>query len=86
MFSGVGNLGGGIASNIWRDPPTYKLGNGLTIMFICIGLVGTAIMWITLRAVNSRRLQHVQDPSKLRLSDGELSENGDKAANFIYTL
>ena len=43
-------------------------------------------MWITLRAVNSRRLQHVQDPSKLRLSDAELSEKGDKAPNFIYTL
>jgi hypothetical protein len=79
-------LGGGIASNLWRDPPKYKLGNGLTIMFICIGLVGTAIMWVSLKAINARRLKVLQDPSQGKLSDAELSEKGDKAPNFIYTL
>ena len=79
-------MGGGIASNIWRDPPTYKLGNGLTIMFICIGLVGTAMMGVNLKAINARRLKIMQDPSQQKLSDAELSEKGDKAPNFIYTL
>jgi len=79
-------LGGGIASNLWRDPPAYRLGNGLTIMFICIGLVGTAAMWVSLKAVNARRLKVIQDPTHQKLSDAELSEKGDKAPNFIYTL
>ena len=79
-------MGGGIASNLWRDPPTYRLGNGLTIMFICIGLVGTAVMWVSLKAVNARRLKIIQDPTQQKLSDAELSEKGDKAPNFIYTL
>jgi hypothetical protein len=55
-YSGVGNLGGGISSNLWRDPPTYRLVNGLTIMFICIGLLSTAIMWFSLQTVNVHRL------------------------------
>lgn len=55
-------------------------------MFICIGLVGTAMMWVNLKAINARRLKIMQDPSQQKLSDAELSEKGDKAPNFIYTL
>jgi len=55
-------------------------------MFICIGLVGTAVMWVSLKAVNARRLKIIQDPTQQKLSDAELSEKGDKAPNFIYTL
>jgi hypothetical protein len=55
-------------------------------MFICIGLVGTAAMWVSLKAVNARRLKVIQDPTHQKLSDAELSEKGDKAPNFIYTL
>jgi hypothetical protein len=55
-------------------------------MFICIGLLSTAIMWVSLRLVNSKRLKHMEDPSMYKLSDGERSEKGDKSPNFIYTL
>lgn len=79
-------MGGGIASNIWRDPPKYRLGTGLTLMFIGIGLVGTVVMWVSLKAINAGRLKIMEDPAQRKLSDAELSENGDKAPNFIYTL
>jgi len=82
---GIGNLGGGIASNLWRDPPKYVLGNGLTIMFIGISIVATVIMWVSLRIINARRLRHMEDPSR-HFSDAQRFEEGDKAPNFIYTL
>jgi len=62
------------------------LGNGLTIMFICIGLAGIIVMWVALRMVNASRLKTMNDPSKTKLSEAERAEKGDKAPNFIYTL
>ena len=61
MYSGVGSLGSGIASNLWRGPSAYRLGNSPTIMFIRIGLLTTAIIWGCLNVVNAHRLKYIGD-------------------------
>ncbi|KAF9230450.1 major facilitator superfamily domain-containing protein, partial [Melanogaster broomeanus] len=53
----VGNLGGAVASNIFRsqDEPRYVLGHGLEIVFISIGLVTLPVIVLVYKRINSRR-------------------------------
>ncbi|KAI6041655.1 hypothetical protein EDC04DRAFT_2667640, partial [Pisolithus marmoratus] len=53
----VGNLGGAIASNIFRsqDAPRYLLGLGIEIMFLAMGMIALPIIALTYRHINIQK-------------------------------
>ncbi|KIJ64862.1 hypothetical protein HYDPIDRAFT_153698 [Hydnomerulius pinastri MD-312] len=90
----VGNLGGAVASNIYRtqDEPRYILGHGLAIMFISIGLVALPITILTYKRINSQRdraeLLGQSKGEKVETQEGEAEEEleFDRALSFRYTI
>ncbi|KAI5995996.1 MFS general substrate transporter [Pisolithus orientalis] len=77
----MGNLGGAIASNIFRsqDAPRYLLGLGIEIMFLAMGMIAVPIIALTYRRINARK-DALQQQGKM-----EGSEVLDKES-FRYTL
>ncbi|KAI6100929.1 major facilitator superfamily domain-containing protein [Pisolithus croceorrhizus] len=53
----MGNLGGAVASNIFRsqDAPRYILGLGIEIMFLVMGMIAVPIIALTYRRLNARK-------------------------------
>ncbi|KAK7744055.1 hypothetical protein SLS53_003572 [Cytospora paraplurivora] len=83
---GVGNLGGAMASNFYRQPdsPRYILGHSLELGFICAGVVAAVILNIGYTASNHRREKTLAEGAEDRFGSRELSEMGDKACTFRY--
>ena len=83
---GVGNLGGAMASNFYRqvDAPKFLLGHGLEIMFCVIGMIALAALRISYMRINKTRDMAEDDGSDN--SDQQLSEMGDRAPTFRYQL
>ncbi|KAM0255629.1 hypothetical protein ACHAQJ_005554 [Trichoderma viride] len=83
---GVGNLGGAMASNFYRqvDSPRYILGHGLELGFICMGIVASIILIISYNSVNKKRAQKLADGEAARFTPEELSDLGDRAITFRY--
>ncbi|CAK4030680.1 MFS general substrate transporter [Lecanosticta acicola] len=85
----IGNLSGAMASNFYRqsDAPRYYLGHGLEIGFITMGIVAATIMIFTYKRINAKRAERVADGFEAdAASVQELSEQGDRAPTFRYTL
>ncbi|KAI0761383.1 MFS general substrate transporter [Trametes elegans] len=87
-----GNIGGLVASNIYRvqDAPRYILGHGAEIAFIALGLIlvpGTTLVFVRL---NARRDAEQKDMTergiRLEYTAEELKKMGDMAPGFRYTL
>ncbi|KAF8632919.1 hypothetical protein AX15_001640 [Amanita polypyramis BW_CC] len=57
MVIGFGNINGAVSSNVYRarDQPWFRLGHGLVLMYIGIGLVSTIVYYILLMRENARR-------------------------------
>ncbi|KAL6830172.1 major facilitator superfamily domain-containing protein [Trichoderma camerunense] len=83
---GVGNLGGAMASNFYRqaDGPRFILGHGLELGFICIGIVASCILIFSYYTVNKRREQKLADGEAANFTPEELSALGDRAITFRY--
>ncbi|KIN94861.1 hypothetical protein M404DRAFT_17159 [Pisolithus tinctorius Marx 270] len=77
----MGNLGGAIASNIFRsqDAPRYLLGLGIEIMFLAMGMIAVPIIALTYRRINARK-DALQQQGKMEGSEVLGKES------FRYTL
>ncbi|PSK60410.1 hypothetical protein B9Z65_560 [Elsinoe australis] len=84
----VGNLAGAMASNFYRqqDSPRYKLGHGLEIGFITAGIIALCVLLVYYKVVNRKREEAVKRGEHLKSTPEELSDLGDKAVTFRYTL
>ena len=84
----VGNLSGAFASNFYREPdaPKYYLGHGLEIGFIVMGIAATLINIFRYRSFNARKEEKLAEGEAAKYTVDELSEQGDKAVTFKYTL
>ncbi|ODQ63240.1 MFS general substrate transporter [Nadsonia fulvescens var. elongata DSM 6958] len=85
---GLGNLGGAFASNFYRakDAPHYKLGHGMEIMFIGLGVIAAIINFLAYTIINRRRDADLNSGKHDELTAEELSQLGDKAPTFRYIL
>ncbi|RYP02954.1 hypothetical protein DL764_005480 [Monosporascus ibericus] len=83
---GVGNLGGAVASNFYRqkDAPRYILGHALELAFIGAGVVAAIILIVAYAAINKKRDRAVQDGGQDRYTAAEPSAKGDRAVTFRY--
>ncbi|RYP36432.1 hypothetical protein DL767_003395 [Monosporascus sp. MG133] len=83
---GVGNLGGAMASNFYRqkDAPRYILGHALELAFIGAGVVAAAILIVAYAAINKKRDRALQEGGQDRYTAEELSAKGDRAVTFRY--
>lgn len=83
---GVGNLGGAMASNFYRqkDSPHYTLGHGLELGFVVAGIVAAAILLTAYGAINKKRAKSMNQQEDLQFSHEQLADQGDKAVTFRY--
>ena len=83
---GVGNLGGAMASNFYRqkDSPRYILGHALELGFISVGILAAVIQVTAYVFINRRRDRALRDGAESRYSPAELSAKGDRAVTFRY--
>lgn len=83
---GVGNLGGAMASNFYRekDGPKFLLGHGLEMGFITMGLIAVVFLRLNYARINKKRDLLMDDGAEL--TDKEISDLGDRAPTFRYQL
>ncbi|EKJ74091.1 hypothetical protein FPSE_05745 [Fusarium pseudograminearum CS3096] len=83
---GVGNLGGAMASNFYRqkDGPRYILGHALELGFICVGIIAALILIFSYSRINKSRERRMAAGEHETISDEELSARGDKAVTWRY--
>lgn len=84
----VGNLAGAMASNFYRsnDAPRYILGHALEIGFITAGIIAASIQIVSYKKVNVKRGRAIANAEHNGYTPEELSDLGDKAITFRYTL
>ncbi|KAK6437774.1 hypothetical protein LTR95_006029 [Oleoguttula sp. CCFEE 5521] len=84
----VGNLAGAYASNFYRstDSPRYRLGHGLEIGFVCCGIIAALIQIFSYKRINAKRAAQIERKEHNGYTPEELSDLGDKAMTFRYTL
>ncbi|KAL5601895.1 hypothetical protein FOBRF1_009428 [Fusarium oxysporum] len=83
---GVGNLGGAMASNFYRqkDGPRYILGHALELGFIGGGIIAALILIFSYSRINKSRDRRMAAGEHETISDEELSAKGDKAVTWRY--
>lgn len=84
----MGNMAGAMASNFYRkeDSPRYILGHALEIGFICVGMVAATILIVSYDRINKKRARQVANGEHNGYTPEELSDLGDRAITFKYTL
>ncbi|KAI8303814.1 hypothetical protein K4K59_013117 [Colletotrichum sp. SAR11_240] len=72
---GVGNLGGAMASNFYRqkDAPRYILGHGLELGFISVGIIAALILIFSYIGINKKRDRQMAAGEDSRYTAEELS-------------
>ncbi|KAI1066679.1 hypothetical protein LB507_011087 [Fusarium sp. FIESC RH6] len=83
---GVGNLGGAMASNFYRqkDGPRYILGHALELGFIGGGIIAALILIFGYSRINKSRERRMAAGEHETVSEEELSAKGDKAVTWRY--
>ncbi|QGI85145.1 hypothetical protein CEK25_011874 [Fusarium fujikuroi] len=83
---GVGNLGGAMASNFYRqkDGPRYILGHALELGFIGGGIIAALILIFSYSRINKSRDRRMAAGEHETISEEELSAKGDKAVTWRY--
>ncbi|GKU05194.1 tartrate transporter [Fusarium langsethiae] len=83
---GVGNLGGAMASNFYRqkDGPRYILGHALELGFISAGIIAALILIFSYSRINKSRDRRMAAGEHEAISEEELSAKGDKAVTWRY--
>jgi hypothetical protein len=64
-----------------RDSPWYTLGHGIVLVYIGLGVLTSAVYWLTLRVENSRRDRGSRD----EIIDG-VNDNGTHKLHDIPTI
>ncbi|CUS13219.1 unnamed protein product [Tuber aestivum] len=86
---GWGNLNGVMSSNVYRqvDAPHYRLGHGIVLGYLAIGLLGgSALNLALLRRENEKRRNGQRDAWVQGLNVKEVEYLGDRRPDFLYTL
>ncbi|RPA95841.1 MFS general substrate transporter [Choiromyces venosus 120613-1] len=86
---GWGNLNGVMSSNVYRqvDAPHYRLGHGVVLGYLAIGLLGGSVLnWLLLRRENEKRRGGERDVWVQGLDRKEIEYLGDRRPDFLYTL
>ncbi|KAI0378096.1 MFS general substrate transporter [Hypomontagnella monticulosa] len=85
---GVGNLGGAMASNFYRqrDSPQYILGHGLELGFISAGIIAALILVVSYATINKKRDRIIREGGEAQFTAQELSAKGDRAVTFRYMI
>ncbi|KAL9487891.1 hypothetical protein ACSS6W_000168 [Trichoderma asperelloides] len=85
---GVGNLGGAMASNFYRqkDGPRYILGHALELGFISAGIIAALTLVFAYMQINRRRETKVAQGEMDQYTAEQLSGEGDKALTWRYML
>lgn len=90
MHVGFGNLGGAVASYIYRstDAPHYHVGHGTLIGCITMSMILSTMMTIYLRRENARRDQEYAKRPEDYAEYEKTAERdkGDNATFFRYTV
>ncbi|KAK8136599.1 major facilitator superfamily transporter [Apiospora sp. TS-2023a] len=83
---GVGNLGGAMASNFYRqkDSPHYTLGHALELGFVAAGIIAAVVLLTAYGAINKKRARSMSQQDDMQFSHAQLAEQGDKAVTFRY--
>lgn len=84
---GVGNLGGAMASNFYRqkDSPHYTLGHALELGFVAAGIIAAVVLLTAYGTINKKRAKSMnQEQQDMHFSHAQLAEQGDKAVTFRY--
>ncbi|KAI2635930.1 major facilitator superfamily domain-containing protein [Xylaria nigripes] len=83
---GIGNLGGGFASNFYRqnDAPRYILGHSLELGFTVVGLIAATVMIVSYTRINKERAKIIREGGLNQFTREDLSAQGDRAATFRY--
>ncbi|SPO00306.1 related to putative tartrate transporter [Cephalotrichum gorgonifer] len=83
---GVGNLGGAMASNFYRqkDAPRYLMGHGLELGFVGMGIIAGLVLLFSYSRINKSRDKRVADGELDMFTQAELSEQGDRAITWRY--
>ncbi|KAH7305202.1 major facilitator superfamily domain-containing protein [Stachybotrys elegans] len=83
---GVGNLGGAMASNFYRqrDSPRYILGHALELGFISAGIFAALILLAGYSRINKAREKRMEQGDVDQYTEQELSAKGDKALTWRY--
>ncbi|KAH9169899.1 MFS general substrate transporter [Lactarius sanguifluus] len=63
MVISFGNINGAVSSNVYRavDAPRYRLGHGLVLMYIAMGIASSIAFYVLLRRENAARDRGVRD-------------------------
>jgi len=100
MVISFGNINGAVSSNVYRakDKPWYRLGHGLVLMYIAIGIVSSVIYYFGVRAENARRERGERDEiigtsekgneknGRFETVDEAKREKGDEWSGYRYIL
>ncbi|KIM90410.1 hypothetical protein PILCRDRAFT_812146 [Piloderma croceum F 1598] len=100
MVISLGNINGAVSSNVYRarDQPWYRLGHGLVLMYVGIGIIASTTYLLLLRAENARRDRGERDEVIKGVEGGDPKngifdsvedakrEKGDEWSGYRYTL
>ncbi|KAJ4985202.1 major facilitator superfamily transporter [Stagonosporopsis vannaccii] len=83
---GMGNMGGAMASNFYRDQdaPGFVLGHSVELGFVVMGITAGFIMKFMYKRINKAREEMVDHEQQY--TDAELDVLGDRAPTFRYRL
>jgi len=84
MAIGFGNINGAVTSNIYRanDRPFYRLGHGVVLAYIGVGLICSCIFLVLLKRENARRDRGERD----EVIDGVDNKNADKRNGHYHSV
>ena len=82
----IGNMGSTFATNYFRaqDAPDYKIGYGMSIMFVCFGMVSLLFINYRYYTINKKNQRDIANGIYDAVSPRELLEMGDKNPYFLY--
>jgi MFS family permease len=84
----AGNFGSLIGTNIFLDKeaPRYQTGYGVSLGFICLGLITALALEFTLKVKNKKKEAISEDEVRGQYTDEQLDKLGDKSPLFKYML
>lgn len=82
----VGNLGGAMASNFYRqaEKPRYILGHSLALGFVVTGICAASVLVVGYNSINKKREKDMRRGRRAEFTEEELSFKSDKAITWRY--